>query len=271
MVKAENNNPPEINSNFLEIETVRFEDNEVSFCPTRGGIITSLKLHGQEILYLDPKNFENIEENVRGGIPILFPQAGPVDPNSQFSKLKQHGFARNSSNWKFEKTDNGFIEKLSFDEETLEKYPYQFEFSIIGKFEDDGSFTLTQEVKNVGDKEMPIAMGLHPYFKVPANEKNNIGFNFPGGEIVKNQTEIWTNSGTTSIDNPEKLEVEIPNTGNLTITPSSEYQKTWVWSLPEKDFICIEPVMRDVNGIIDNPEKIPPQATFSASVNFKLN
>ncbi|MDD2225029.1 MAG: hypothetical protein PHP97_02615 [Candidatus Shapirobacteria bacterium] len=270
------NTSPEINSDSFKIETIKFNNNEVSVCPERGGIITSLKLNNNEILYLDESTFKDTSVSVKGGIPILFPQAGPITIESQFSDLKQHGFARNSNEWIFTKTENGFIETLKSNPETLKKYPYKFEFSIIGKFEEDNSFTLTQKVKNEGDKEMPISIGIHPYFKVPSNEKENIDFNFPGGEIIKNETEKWSNDGTTSINNPKiadqsaNLEVNIPSLGTLIIVPCVEYQKIWVWSMSDKNFICIEPVMRDVNGLIENPEKIQPQNTFSASVNFKL-
>jgi galactose mutarotase-like enzyme len=264
-----NNSTPE-NSNSLKIETIKLGNNEVSLCPQRGGIITSLKLNGQEILYLNETNLQDTTTNVRGGIPILFPNAGPITTDSEFSNLKQHGFARISSDWKFKKTTDGFIETLLSNNETLKIYPYKFKLSIIGKFEEDGSFTLTQEVKNEDNKEIPVSFGLHPYFKVPTNQKNNIKFNFPGGEIIKNETQKWSNDGTTSIYNPQKLETKIPTIGTLTINISPEYQRIWTWSIKGENFICIEPVMRDVNGLVENPEKIQPQNTFSASVNFKL-
>ena len=270
------NTSPEINSDSFKIETIKFNNNEVSVCPERGGIITSLKLNGDEILFLDESTFKDTSISVKGGIPLLFPQAGPITIDSQFSDLKQHGFARNSTEWIFTKTENGFIETLKSNPETNKAYPFDFTLIIRGKFEKDNSFTLTQEVKNESDKEMPISMGIHPYFKVPSNEKENIDFNFQGGEIIKNETEKWSKDGTTSIDNPKladqsaKLEINIPSLGTLTITSSSEYQKIWVWSMSDKNFICIEPVMRDVNGLVENPEKIQPQNTFSASVNFKL-
>ena len=45
-----------------------------------------------------------------------------------------------------------------------------------------------------------------------------------------------------------------------------------IWSLSKhkKDFFCIEPVMRDAGGIVEDPEKIKPKETFMARVNFKL-
>ena len=66
------------------------------------------------------------------------------------------------------------------------------------------------------------------------------------------------------------MEVQIPNLGKLTFKVSPEYKKIWIWSQPGKDFICIEPVMRDVGGIIDDPEKVKSNQKFSANLNLSL-
>lgn len=267
----------------IKIETITTpENNEVSFCPYRGGIITSIKFKGKEILYLDEATLQNKELNVRGGIPILFPNAGPLE-SPLYPNLKQHGFARNSSNWKIEKTLKGFRGTLISDNETMAIFPFNFRFSTDANFKENGSFTINQEVENLekparrgGGKELPISMGLHPYFKVPQNKKNEIKFNFEGGKFIEEQIENWANGKYISIDNPKVknpnavMEIVIPSLGILEINASSEYKKIWIWSLPEKDFICIEPVMRDVEGLVGNPENIKINEIFRASVNFSL-
>ena len=58
--------------------------------------------------------------------------------------------------------------------------------------------------------------------------------------------------------------------GTLIIDLSPEYKKIWIWSMVGKDFICIEPIMRDAGGLIENPENIPPKKTLHTRVNFKL-
>ena len=264
--------------NILKIETIKGPNNgEASFCKERGGIITSLKLKGKEILFLDEETFKNTNENVKGGIPILFPNAGPIIESEEFPNLKQHGFARNSK-WQKEEIENRFCEILSSDEETKKSYPYDFKFSLRGSFKEDGSFVINQEIENKeNNKELPLSMGLHPYFKVRSEDKKNIKFNFEGGKEIEEQFETWANGKAVSIDNPKfknpnaVLEIEIPSLGKLTINPSSEYKKIWVWSMPEKDFICVEPVMRDKNGLIDDPEKVKPNEILKTSVGFKLD
>lgn len=263
--------------NNLKIETIKTSDgNEVSFCPERGGIITSLKFHGKEILYMEEETFQNRAVSVHGGIPILFPNAGPVEsPN--FPGLKEHGFARTSSSWKAEINLTGFEETLLSDEEKYKSYPFDFKFSFEGKLEMNDSFTIIEKVENLEEeKVLPLSFGIHPYFKVPKGQKNNIKFNFDGGKLVEEQIGLWSNGEYICIDNPKAkdssavVEVVIPDLGTLVIDASAEYKKIWVWSQPEKDFICIEPMMRDKGGLIANPEMVPAKETYTASVNFNL-
>ncbi|HAQ02319.1 TPA: hypothetical protein DEP30_00135 [Candidatus Nomurabacteria bacterium] len=260
-----------------KIETIYGSDNsEASFCRERGGMVTLLKLQGKEVLYFDKATFLNKNESVRGGIPILFPNAGELDKNDTFPNLKRHGFAR-EMDWKREESEVGFKESLDSSIEMKEVFPFDFKLTVLGKFENDGSFTLSQEVENMEkEKEMPIAMGLHPYFKVPNTEKGYIKFNCDKGREVEDNIEIWSNGGTVYMDNPNindeynLIKVEIPSLGTLVINSSIEYEKVWVWSMAGKDFVCIEPMMRGVNGLIDEPLLIKPGSRFKVSVNFKL-
>ena len=264
-------------NSFLKTETIKNpEGNEVSFCAERGGIITSIKLHGQEILYLDQATFQDKTLNIKGGIPILFPNAGPIE-SSNFPNLKQHGFARDSNKWLAIKTHDGFKETLTSEKENLTSYPYNFILSIEGHLKNNGSFTIKQKVDNLEkDKELPISMGLHPYFKVSNEDKKNIKFNFEGGKLIEKQVDIWANGKAVSIDNPKiqdsfaVMEISIPNIGTLVIDASSEYQKIWVWSMKDKDFFCVEPVMRNKGGLVNDPEMVRQKESFTATVNFKL-
>ncbi|MBP6925450.1 MAG: hypothetical protein KBC22_00090 [Candidatus Pacebacteria bacterium] len=231
----------------LHIETITTSrGDEVSFCPQRGGMVTSLKFQGREVLYFDESTFYNRDTSVRGGIPILFPNAGIIPEgaqNSELSNLKRHGFARDME-WDFQKESRGFSESLVSNAETKKVFPYDFKLSLRGEFQDDGSFTLYQKIENLDTRDLPVSSGLHPYFKVDPSNKRNVQFDFPGGEIIKGNTDQWASGETVCIDNPSTpMSMTIPNMGTLVLQLSPEYEKIWVWSMPEKDFICIEPVM----------------------------
>ncbi len=265
----------------FKIEKVQSENNcEVSFCPSRGGIVTSLVIKGREILYLDQDIFNDKDQTVRGGIPVLFPNAGAIPTEGNYEKfinLKRHGFARLSNSWQFTKNKGGFLEVLRDDTYSKEIYPYSFRLSVSGDWQIDNSLILKQEIENTDpNKEMPIAMGLHPYFKVADADKKDIIFNFQGGEIIKENFSIWSQGGTVYIDNPkcsdEKalLKLFIPGLGNLSLDVSEEYKKIWIWSEPGKDFICIEPMQRGLGGIVDDPAIIKPRQKLSLSMKISL-
>jgi galactose mutarotase-like enzyme len=258
----------------LKIETVQTSTGDaVSFCPNRGGMITSLKFQGKEIIYFDEKTFNDISGSVRGGIPILFPNAGIIPEgaqNSELSNLKRHGFARDME-WFFQKESCGFSELLVSNAETKKVFPYDFKLSLRGEFQDDGSFTLHQKIENLDTRDLPVSSGLHPYFKVDSSDKGNIQFDFPRGDILKGNTDQWGNGETVCIDNPSTpMFITIPNVGMLVLWLSPEYEKIWVWSMPEKDFICVEPVMRDEGGIVHNPCMIQPGESVELSFNLRF-
>ena len=147
-----------------------------------------------------------------------------------------------------------------------------FRTDVTGSFSEDGTFTLSQGATNLEtDKQMPISMGLHPYFRVPRDERKNIVFDFPGGEIAKNGTDTWMNDGTVKLDNPNvPMRIILPTIGTLSLTASREYKQLWVWAKPDSDFICIEPVMRDEGGIVNDPHMIAPGESLNAKLSIRL-
>lgn len=270
---------------FRKETIVSPDGGEVTFSPERGGIITSLKLRKPgsetptEILYMDEVTFDDPLKNVKGGIPDLFPNAGPIKRKEAYPSLKQHGFARNTNAWQYEPTGNvgEFRETLGPDEAMREAFPYEWQHSLAGKFDaNDGSFTLAQSVENRGSEPMPLSMGLHPYFRCAPEKRKDIKFDFPGGEIIEADVETWMNDGTTKIDNPKVkdpnavLRVVIPDVGTIVLDVSAEYRRIWVWSQPDKGFVCVEPVMRDAGGLEDDPELVRPGATFEGRTNIRL-
>lgn len=272
--------PEQERGSRFKIETVAGPaENGVSFSPERGGIMTSMKLGGQEVLYMDGATFEDEAKNVKGGIPVLFPNAGPLrEEENPYPGLKQHGFARTSGSWTVEAGEGqGWVESFVANDETKKLFPYDFQLKMAAQLEADGSVSLSQAATNLEEeKDMPLAMGLHPYFRVPSAGKGNIKFDFPGGDTIEQAVDEWSNDGTVSVDNPklrdpdEVLRVTIPGLGTLTMDVSPEYKKILVWSLPGRDFVCVEPVMRDDNGLIDDPELVKPGTTFQGRVNYRL-
>jgi galactose mutarotase-like enzyme len=272
---------PEAHEGFeriFPIETVEVAGgNSLSYSPERGGIITSLKLAGgTEVLYLDEATFANPTVSVKGGVPILFPNAGPLD-DPRFPGLKQHGFGRTTDKWRTQPSENGFSEVLISDDETRKMYPYDFVFEVRGTLNSDGSFLLEQLITNPSKTDnLPVVSGFHPYFRVPKNEKGNIKFEFEGGQAIEQAVGDWANNKAVFADNPAirnpdaEIKVIIPSLGTLVMKYSTEYKRIWVWSLPDKDFVCVEPIMGDIEDFAKKPTLIKPGETLKAGVTIKL-
>lgn len=261
---------------------------EISYCPELGGTITSIKIKGKEILRRDPNDLKG--EKKRGGIPIMFPNAGPLKKMLEDADevLEQHGPVSKSDKWKSKTDENGnkLIEEL--EGERSASYPYeQYLLRIISEIEEDGSVLLTQEVQNNSDKEMPISMGFHPYFAVPKGEKNNVEIDFGGNEKVNSKIrenyKACLGGETIIIDRSEledpegnwDVKIKIPGNDTITLDVSKEYENIWIWSMKsededEDDFICVEPVLRKPGGLTDNPEIVEPHENFTGTVRFGM-
>ena len=220
--------------------------------PERGAICSRLVLANSEVLFLDPATLADPAKNVRGGIPVLFPVAGKP------AQGPQHGFARNLP-WEARREgahrlvctleQPGFTAQLAFE---LGASSLQLDFTLL----------------NRGDAPYPFHLGFHPYFLVPDKAAarvetqatrafdNTKGTTGPAPELDFTQGEVDLHlldhgqSGTTLLRPP------LPP---LRLSWSPEFRVMVLWTLPGREFICVEPW----TGRPDAPklETAPGQAT----------
>jgi galactose mutarotase-like enzyme len=205
--------------------------------PARGAIVTRFDVAGTPLLYLDPATLADPSKNVRGGVPFLFPTAGRLAGDRYGEReMKQHGFARN----------------LPF---AVERHEPGAAFLTLGASDETragNELKIAQRYRNLGREPMPLHVGFHPYFFVP--------------DADKARTSVSTQA-TRAFDNVQKREVELrgfdftepevdlhlhdhgstrsqlrrPGAPAVEIEASPEF-KTWViWTLAQKDFVCVEP------------------------------
>jgi len=227
--------------------------------PERGGIITSWRIQGQNILYLDVERFANPELSVRGGIPILFPICGNLPDNTythqgQQYALKQHGFARDLP-WEVieRSTDNcaSLTLSLQSNAETLAVYPFDFQLEFTYELKGN-TLTIRQCYTNKSDETMPFSTGLHPYFW--ATDKTQLSFEIPASQYRdREQQEAYPfqNTFDFSCDEidvaleplSEELASLTSHRRNLKIALAySECYSTLVfWTIKGKDYVCLEP------------------------------
>nr|WP_242019485.1 aldose epimerase [Trichocoleus sp. FACHB-40] len=259
--------------------------------PERGGIITSLRLKGQEILYLDAERFADPDLSVRGGIPILFPICGNLPENTytingQSYHLKQHGFAREQP---WEVTDQETQDKASLtlvlnsNDSTRAVYPFDFQLAftyvLLGN-----TLEIQQRYTNHSGTVMPFSTGLHPYFWTP--EKTQLSFEIPGTEYLDQRTQqTHSFNGAFDLDSDE-IDVAFRQlSGNsatvsdrarhlqLTLNWDNNYSTFVFWTVKGKDFYCIEPWSAARNALNTGEQLIhlEPGASLETLVRLAIN
>ena len=260
-----------------KIETMSSQSIEVEVLPERWWLIKSIKIGWIEILYQDmyDETLLDTSTSVKWGIPYMFPNAGPLtekEKSTSWLDQPQHGFARTSP-WKrneINKSPRTIQQDFAFV--STPWYPHTWK--VVNQIKDEpNGVKITHKISNHWDTAMPIASGLHPYFRVPEWNKSAIKWDFPWWNKIAEEVKNWSNDGTVTFDNPDPgkpFSVIIPGLGRLELTASSDYKKFWVWSLPGKDFVCIEPVMWDEWMIANNPIILGRNESNTSSLKIDL-
>lgn len=245
------------------LETLELRDTEAKsllvLAPSRGGMATRLALGGRHRFFLDEATLRDPTKNVRGGSPVLFPSPGKLAGDAwKHGTLKQHGFARNLP-WEIvlRGTDGAATAtlRLASNEVTRASYPWDFvadfTYALRGL-----ALRIEQRFTNASAEPMPFGAGFHPYFHIKSSEKAGARIRTKATRAFDNVTKKETTIGTPEtprIDLTQKevnlhlldhgsepCSLEWPG-GGIVVRGSAEYTHWVVWTLDNKDFVCVEP------------------------------
>jgi galactose mutarotase-like enzyme len=228
----------------LGLETLRLAHGEVTaeVVPTRGALVTSLKVGGVDVLFLDRATLYDPAKNVRGGIPVLFPYAGRLVDEvfvPAGTRMKQHGFGRNKP-WAVQETGRASARLgLVQDDETRAQYPYDYDADYGIRLLPRG-LQVELMVRNGGERPLPLSPGWHPYFRCPAALKSRVRGDVPGLDAQRMGDEAEFDFGLPAPANG-RTRFEVPDLGVLRISFSPALRHMQFWSQPGRDFVCLEP------------------------------
>jgi len=200
--------------------------------------------------------------------PILFPIVGSLKNDTYtFDEkeyhLSRHGFARDKEFKLIEKTESSATFSLSYNEETLQKYPFKFELQIIYNLEEN-KLNIGYKVINKGEIQLPFSIGAHPAFSLP-EEFSNYSIQFEKKEqleyslledgLISNTTAtLETSNNTVSLNyklfENDALVFKALESNSLTIFENSkpylkvdfeDFPSLGIWTKENAPFICIEP------------------------------
>jgi galactose mutarotase-like enzyme len=234
----------------------------VSLVPERGAIVTRFRAFDREVLYLDEATLQDPTKNVRGGVPVLFPSPGRLDGDrfergGRSGAMKQHGFARDLAWDVKESGPRDAVLVLASSERTLAAYPWRFR--LEARFALRGAcLRFELRVENADTAPMPFAFGTHPYFVVHDKARARIptratrafdnvkkavvpfrGFDLAAGEVDMHLVDHGA----------ADARLELGDGRSVALRASDEMRRWVVWTLPGKDFVCVEPWSAPANAL----------------------
>lgn len=232
-------------------------DTCVVIAPARGALVTSWKVAGRELLYMDDSTLHDTTKNVRGGIPVLFPSPGKLLSDSFAyngrvgTGLTQHGFARLMP-WQVRESSGEALRLgLTSDATTLSRFPWRFRAQLDFAVR-ERSLQLTFSVENTDSEPMPFALGYHPYFHVHERDKAQVRIDSQASQAFDNVRKQIVAFEGFDLTQPE-LDLHLldhdsqqcvltwPDGSALHIKADPEFVVWVVWTLAGRDFVCLEP------------------------------
>ncbi len=207
--------------------------------------------------------------------PVLFPFVGGMNNKEYRTKgktypMSQHGFARDMEFTLLSQSEDEIWVELKSNEETLQKYPYEFVLKLGYKLLANGVEVLWQ-VENPGREELYFSIGGHPAFNCPieegkeqtdyqiyldaeneivstklssnglaTDEKDQYSLN---NGFLKITEDLFDNDALVIEHNQAKKVALCTSDGAPYLTVTMEAPLFGIWSPPHKraPFICIEP------------------------------
>lgn len=231
----------------------------------KGGEMASLTYKGYDVLYKGDGQYWT------GKNPTLFPMiSSPAAKQYIYDgktyPCRNHGLIRYSTLDTIVDDGKQVSMKLVSSEETLKEYPFEFEYVITYKL-DNNKVLISYEITNKDSRVMPFTFGLHPGFIVRDFDRAELIFDDdPNGELFNQHTrtadevELGHYSGKQFLQDLERLETVIfKNLKSKAVTlkmpeysvkvDMSKFKYLGLWTANVKaNYMCIEPWL-SINNI----------------------
>ncbi len=200
--------------------------------------------------------------------PILFPIVGTLKNNSYHYNnteyhLSRHGFAREMEFKLVTQSVNSATFSIQATEETLKKYPFDFELQICYTL-NENILNIEYKVINNGKSPMPFSIGAHPAFALSEDfEQYSISFDqeepleyyLLENDLISNTTkkldvEHQKTALNYALFENDALIFKTLKSNGLTILENSKpllkvnfegFPSLGIWTKKDAPFLCIEP------------------------------
>jgi aldose 1-epimerase len=287
---------------------------EVSILPSIGNIAYEMKVHGQNILFFPDVKLSDFQKRpMQTAIPFLAPWANRMDDTGFWANGKKYNFDEAMGN--FRKDNHGLpihgllsgltkwdVTRVVADKasafvtsrfefwkhpDLMAQWPFAHEYEMTYKLA-DGALEVRTTVVNLSTESMPVAIGFHPYYRIPDIPRDNWILRMPArtaviaddrriptGEFkpvelpnplpLKNRT---LDDGFTDLERDKKglALFSIESEGKqIELLFGPKFPVAVVWEPAAMQFICIEPMAGVTNAInLHHAGKYPALQTIAA-------
>jgi aldose 1-epimerase len=324
MSQAQNYKAERITEHGVSI--VRLSDSargvEVSIASSIGNTAYEMKVHGQNILwfpYADVSEFQKAQQPQMNGVPFLAPWANRLDPQGFWANGKEyrfdmqlgnvsgetpiHGLVRYSALWKVtdaaaDKDSAHITSKLEFWKypELMKQWPFAHEYEMTYRLS-NGELEVRVTVSNMSAEKMPVAIGFHPFYRIPNVPRDEWVGHIPARRRVIADSRLIPTGEYKPMDLPDPfpLKGRTLDDGFVDLERDSQqrahfyiesrgkkveaifgpkYQASVVWEPNNaegspRDFICFEPMAGITNAInLNHAGKYPELQTVASGAKW---
>lgn len=237
--------------------------------------------------------------------PVLFPIVGTLNHNSFKHEgitysLSRHGFAREMQFQLIATTETSAIFSIQTNEDTLKKYPFEFEFQIIYTLEEN-KLDIAYKVINKSEVKLPFSVGAHPAFALPGNFENYsllfekeeaLDYHLLENNLISNKkATLQTSQKLVKLNYPlfenDALIFKTLQSNSLTILDNQkplvkvlfeDFPHLGIWTMQNAPFLCVEPWFgysdtTESNGDLFEKEGIQilnPKETFESKFTIEI-
>jgi aldose 1-epimerase len=276
---------------------------EVSILPSIGNMAYEMKIKEKNILFFPEVKLPDFQKKpMQSGIPFIGPWANRIDDTGFWANGKRynfdmtmgnvlkdgaglpiHGLLLNSSLWHV--TDVGADEasahvtsKLEFWKypDLMAQWPFAHEYEMTYRLA-NGTLEVRTTVSNLSAEAMPLAIGFHPYYRIPGIPRDQWFLRLPARKAVIADARRIPSGELKDMDLPNPLplkgrtlddsfadlirdgegralfSIEVEK-ARIEVLFGPEYPVAIIWLPPAppgqtRDFVCIEPMTGVTNAM----------------------
>jgi aldose 1-epimerase len=206
-------------------------DIEVAIVPSVGNRAVGFKVHGKDILFFPYSDMASFQKKPElNGIPFLAPWANRLDGPSFWSDGKKfilnptlgnystdrnglpiHGLLTASPLWSVESLNADaesaqITSKLEFWKypELMAQWPFAQEYEMTYRLA-NGALEVKLTISNLGSEPMPVAVGFHPYYRIPDKPRDQWIARLPVRKSVLTDQRLIPTGELEPLDLPNPL------------------------------------------------------------------